>query len=166
MDWNQVFSIVSLCISVLVAFAVIVGTFQQRKHNRLSVKPILHTWIHAEGDTQVQYIIENSGVGPALIETHTILASGKEYEGSRTGLTSFISDTLGVEYALLADDDIVDLHFPFALRAGQKLIMAGLKVPGSQFGAAKSIAEKLRANTEINISYKDIYGKSFQYSVP
>lgn len=100
------------------------------------------------------------------METHNIVASGTKYDGSRAGLTGFVSDTLGVDYLLLAAHDIVDLHFPFALRAGQKLKVATLKVSASEFGKAEDIAEKLRQSAEVDIWYKDIYGKSFRYSFP
>ncbi len=84
MDWQIIIGISSVVIAICAIVVSIWHGVQTRKHNKLSCKPHLTTWVH-RGVDKSYYSVDliNNGLGPALIENFTVKVDGEVIPGER-----------------------------------------------------------------------------------
>ena len=85
--WNtdRILSFTAIFLSLLSLFFFIYEINLTRKHNRLSVMPRLHfdsSFSVQDSIQQYTYLLENRGLGPAIIDSIAIVYQGKHYPGS------------------------------------------------------------------------------------
>lgn len=74
---------VSVLIAVCAFIITVWQTWVTRKHNRLSVKPWLSTWVETNSIPYSYEIrLNNIGIGPAIINSFDIYVDGHKVEGS------------------------------------------------------------------------------------
>lgn len=76
-------AISSAAIAVFAFFTTTWQAITTRKHNRLSVKPMLSTWTTTAPD-RYTFKLSNIGVGPALIKSFHVYVDDKKIDGTGT----------------------------------------------------------------------------------
>ena len=73
MQWQVIIGISSVVIAICAIVVSIWHGVQTRKHNKLSCKPHLTTWMNSDkGKACYSVDLINNGLGPALIEKFTV----------------------------------------------------------------------------------------------
>lgn len=149
----------SIVVASWVGGAVVQNQKDQRHHNRLSVKPLVHLWTHHE-DRSLTVRLENNGVGPAIIRELSIFKKGDESN-------KFIFDDLS-HFLLSFREDIFDivtldqirLAQTYSLPAGKSidLIHIQMKDPYSSH-LIKALFSSLEDNVLMEVIYESIYGE-------
>ena len=92
---ERVSAYVPIFISVLALSVAIYGSYQTRRHNRLSVKPFVHfNTFGAQGDPMIGLVIENTGLGPAVISDFTIFLDKEKLSNVKSEEWKHVSQTL------------------------------------------------------------------------
>jgi hypothetical protein len=81
MSAENIQSLVAVSIGLIALFISIWQGCEQRRHNRLSVKPIL-TFDEISQNRRKSIRMSNDGLGPALIKRFTIIENGKVYDAN------------------------------------------------------------------------------------
>lgn len=71
-DW---IALSAMIVAVLALFVTIWESYQSRKHNRLSVKPLLG--IGVDIHEKLEFTLSNQGIGPAVIKEFSVYFDGK-----------------------------------------------------------------------------------------
>lgn len=147
-------AVVALC----ALFSTIWEAKQAREHNRLSVRPILsleRRRIVSAAGVEMIFILENCGVGPALMKDRYFTVNGERVE----------SDSA---HALL--DSIVGDRFNFFLKhsglpgteapipAGREQVLAHIVFPGASSTTADHYLESIK-HIGLRIKYESLYGE-------
>ncbi|MET0013052.1 MAG: hypothetical protein ABW088_05310 [Sedimenticola sp.] len=159
--WNFIGCYVSEIIA-LCAFGIAVWQgYVIRAHNKISVRPhIIVEPIVQWNEPQVQILLENVGIGPAMIKSYKVLLDGEEVDLSvKTALTNMISalDIPEISYGggkVLSNND--------AIRQGKTetaLSITTKEEYDDKFD--NSGAHKELERVQILIEYESLYGKSF-----
>ena len=80
--WNpdKTVSITAIFVSLLTLCVLVYQTSILREQQRLSVLPYLQMYNQNTGSANYRFMIKNSGIGPAFIESITIKHEGETYE--------------------------------------------------------------------------------------
>ncbi len=141
--------------------------FLTRKHNRLSVKPHITTWID-ESNVNKYYILRcdvmNNGIGSAIIKDYSVF-----YEGNKIGSSQNRKKLeIAIEEKLKTQQDIIrkkvavfGKDFPFP--AGSKQTLFEIQIPThSQFD--KKPYQEFLDKFDADFTYECMYGKKFKHS--
>lgn len=147
----------------IIAFLALAATSWQgwlaRRHNALSVRPVLDSWLDTSEDT-LHFWIQNKGLGSAEIVSFDMELNGKKliHDNLRKVLSNFpykidysphISELNSHGTSYLTKDEKVDL----------------VKIKFENLTDAFEINEYLESIFSLNITYKSLYGKSFEYKI-
>lgn len=173
---SQVFLVVIGGTSIYIARQAATSTHKQaeamEKHNMLSVKPIVTTCVHCT-DEHIEIIIENNGVGPAIITNLDISVFGGIVGSDREAMKKALSSIETEARANLKLHDPTILRGPESLRAGDKLCL--LKILATEYGkdhqSIKGISPELgdridaliQKHLVLHIKYESIYGEEFRF---
>ncbi|GGQ13875.1 hypothetical protein [Shewanella litoralis] len=143
--------------SILIALCALVTTIWQgmitRKHNKLSVRPIISVYVIVSGDNTLGLKIVNQGLGPAIITSAFIKKNGFQFRlDDRKYLSLF--------------PELTDNHFQFGLGG-----MQGSLVPlqphwlistevHNDLNIKKSLVSALN-KIELEFEYESIYRDKF-----
>ncbi len=129
-------SIVEACTIIIAVTAVIVSIWQllhQRRHDEISVQPLLvlrHEW-DEEFYVRTVYI-ENLGLGPAFIDRATVI----QPDGNETELNKTLFIDWNFNYPIVSLDDSLDVSMfystPPALLSGDGLTSGEVISPGEK----------------------------------
>jgi len=70
---------IAIGIAMVALFVSLWQGVEERRHNRLSVKPIL-TFDHYSEDQNRHIIVSNNGLGPAIVQQFTIIDRGQAFD--------------------------------------------------------------------------------------
>ena len=156
-------------ISILIAMIVAVFSGYQalllRKHNRLSVRPHISTWVrHSEigGQHYLRLFLENNGLGTAIIKEFTLKFDGKEL-GANKEIPALVREIR----ALVADkecmnyDNCAILSYGSSLRDGKEIAVVSLTCTPNDKTNMEDF-EAFMDRFEIDVRYKSIYGEVFE----
>lgn len=148
----------------LAALAVAVGSlWLQRRHNRLSVHPLLVTHADASGETRtLTFGVANCGIGPALIRSFTITCAGVPHvhKGDLADYNPFVQQLQGIN----CNRTIGRLGLNTALEQGEnftilKLVIAvGATYPDGTMVTPQNLQSRRFADTNLIIEYESMYG--------
>ena len=134
-----------------------------RQHNRLSVRPIIYTWIRSRGK-EVWVEVENNGIGPAILTDVRIegpnrfaMSVGYEANAQVLGTMGFRNFTTG---KILEQ---TEPGFPFALKPGASLILLRIEGIAWDTDQADSFAANLRAQFSLCVDYESMYGERYKF---
>lgn len=97
MDSETAISLSAAVIALCALFVTIWQGVQNRRHNRLSMRPLLHFDFLAK-DGIVSISLKNTGVGPAVIKKFTVELDGKELYGNEYELLKTIIEEFEIEH--------------------------------------------------------------------
>jgi len=143
--------------SAVIALAALGATIWQgfltRRHNRLSVTPLLKLDRVVAHNKEIAVILKNTGVGPAIIQTYDIKVDGNLIQGRGIARMRAALDSLGLEnYSF-------EIYTPFsdeALAVGESTTLF-ISSPNSTDGERKQIRAVV-PRIQFIIRYKSIYG--------
>lgn len=149
-------SIAILISLISLIFAILEGR-KSRKHNRLSVKPILtFSLFVSKAYDRYSLIIKNNGIGPAQIKTFEMLVDGKTFQG--------LKDQNGIENwedlsSYLKFPDRLDWHYidkEAVIKAGNVVEIVGFKYTTHSAELASRFRQSVR-RLKISVLYTSIY---------
>lgn len=136
----------------------------QREHNRLSVKPAVHSWFHTLSDKNMVILeIKNNGVGPAIIDRLCLvdLKTGAEFPIDQQGLSTLIQSRLGVAQ-LYAIPRVKSIGPQYTLPANESLELCQVEIFPDEQQTIHYYAARLRNRLSFFISYHSIYDEQFE----
>lgn len=152
----------SIVVAIWVGNAVVQSQKDQRQHNRLSVRPILHISVYRDWETTtVKYYIVNHGVGPAVIENIEVASRDGITVGGRTAIYNIL-------HRLIPDwpkyTSVLETSFrgKYSLPAGEELIIAKFKVEeGAPIEKFEHLGSVISKEVICTLRYTNIYGDVF-----
>ena len=162
MDWQIVIGISSTVIALCALWFSLWQGVQARKHNRLSFRPHLDTWIHSNAEKGF-YAVEliNNGIGPAIIEEFSVTVDGKRISGNRAErlekALKIILPNLSYQshQSFLAKD--------YSMAPKERCTIVAIQFAGPQF-PPKDFVEHALNRGDIEISYNSFYEERFHLS--
>lgn len=148
----------SIVVAIWVGDSVVKSRRDQREHNKLSVKPLVHLWTHHE-DRSLTVRLENNGVGPAVIKCITLIKKGDNKNRSPFGdLENFLIDFRGDVFDIVSLNQI-KLADSYSLPAGKAidLVHLTLNEPNKNY-LIKALFQNLESNVLFEVRYESIYG--------
>jgi hypothetical protein len=145
--------------SALAAFlAVVVSTItlgHQRKHDRLTVRPLAYIMV-GDYDDRVYVKVANNGTGPMIIKSITVNDKPRP-------LYQALSDILpeGIYWTNYTAD-----YADRSVRAGGQVVLVDLDsgsnthVSPEKFGEARDLVRRALGNITVRVKYTDIYNKN------
>lgn len=159
--------------SVLVAAVAVWVALRQAKasdrHYRLSVKPRMHSHIHADSGSTLRVSIMNNGLGPADLKCIQYGFRGGQLRlWNQWEFVEFIDKDLGFGIAtfLAEEPEWLDFQFPFAIKPGEKLDIFVIRSKGPAVADMNTLMDLMREKLEILIEYESFYGESFTMREP
>lgn len=170
-DWASVG--VGVASVVIAASAVWIALKQARssdRHNRLSVKPMMHSHVHAHDGMELVVRVMNNGMGPAVIRSVKFgLRDGDELlDWDAWVFREFVDHTLGFGVAtVLADDpDWHEFEYPYAMKAGDSLNLMVMRSGSRDVADMDELRDKIRESLVMVIDYESIYGERYVMREP
>lgn len=135
----------------------------QREHNRLSVRPAVHSWLHHDADRgTLVFYIENNGLGPAEIECVRFFdRNNPSFECDSSSKPAVIS----LVQRVLGDNDfrvdhlginVTSLAKGYTLRVGEKRGL--LELTFKEMSEASRADEALGGLLGCKVEYSSLYG--------
>jgi hypothetical protein len=162
LDWDTVTGISS----VFIALGALIYTIWQGKkaqrHNMLSFRPHLTSWSHRDTDKGV-YAVElmNNGLGPALIESFTVLIDGKVISGKRTEPLEKALKILFPNIAYKSHQEFMAKGYSMSAKEKRSIVVIQFADPNS---VSPEALEHALNRTDLIIKYKSFYEEEFTYS--
>lgn len=141
--------------------------FLTRKHNRLSVKPDVTTWINednADGYYILRCDVKNNGIGPAIIRDYSVFYEGHKIGSNqnRKALEAAIEEKIDAQSGIIRKSVAVfgkDYPFP----AGTEQTLLEIQISNhTQFD--KKPYQDFIDKFDADFTYECIYGKTFTHS--
>lgn len=137
----------------------------QRKHSKLSVTPLLHTWMEDDATTRkIVLYLQNNGIGPAIIKRILFFPDGAtQGHAHPIGELAFLLDKQIPRFFDRCSYRAISLAPAYALSAGAQLTLitfdSNPELPGDE---AERLAVEIRNSLSCFIEYENIYGESFR----
>ncbi len=161
-DWEVLTGVSSVVIALCVLiFTILSGWFTQR-HNKLSVKPHLTTWI-TQRSQQHYYCLElvNNGLGPALITSMEITLDNQVIQGKATEPIDTVIQALFVDAQYKTETSFFDIGYSMPVDERRALVSIQFLEP---FTITPEIFEERMKRCGLYIRYKSFYNDKFSYS--
>ena len=153
---KDVLGLTSILIAVCALILTVIQSIQNRKHNRLSVKPILEV-NHHRLFTERSIVIKNVGLGPAVINKCNLLIDGIERE---------ITENIWDEF--LSTINLPKLKFQFYSIAGHTTFEPG-QMEKLLYINCSSLSNDILDEIDLNlkrisfiIKYRSVYNEKFE----
>jgi len=167
---NYIFNFLGSHWEAIVAIcALFITTWQTtvtRRHNRLSVKPHLVTWVNDHKDDEwftITVELMNNGLGPALINSFKVF-----YEGKEIG-TNENRQALDVKIKSIFEEQkgVLKLHFAilgkdFSFPSAQRKALLSISTP-IHMGFDKIPYQEFVDKFDLEIEYRSMYGNKFTF---
>jgi len=162
MDWQVAIGISSCIIALCALIFTIWQGFQARKHNKLSYKPHLTTWVHSDADKGFYKMdLINNGLGPALIENFVLKVDGKIIPGERTEPIEKALKILFPNHHYAVYKSFVAKGYSMA--AKDKCTIIAIQFTNPPFPTYEFVESTMNRG-DIEISYKSFYNETFRLS--
>jgi hypothetical protein len=162
MDWQVVTGISSSIIALCALIFTIWQGFQVRKHNKLSCRPYLTTWVDSdENKGFYAVVLMNNGLGPALIENFILKVDGKIIPGERAEPIEKALKILFPNHNYNSYHSFVSKGYSMA--AKDKCILVSIQFTNPPFPAREFVEHAINRG-DIEISYKSFYDEVFRLS--
>lgn len=156
-DWAAV------VIALSALFVSLQQGFQQRKHDRLSVKPHLDTFEHSDLTDKVATLtltLSNNGLGPAIIKSHRVVKGHPEDDDyEEVDLRKEMEDALEI----ISIHTINELKDNYAFTAGQSMDYFNLSFQCENNDSLELIIDFIY-QFNIEIEFESLYGQSFTFT--
>jgi len=142
--------------TVIALLALIITIFQlrsARKHNILSVRPLIS--MHVERDDVLKYSFENKGLGPAIVAQATFIIGDNRLDNpTYEQLQSALSLIKGTDFAIFK----YEYHLPVvgaAYKVGEKIDILQFNTIEKERNA--ELYKILEESVEIQLIYQSLY---------
>ena len=171
-DWldkpEMIIAMASAAIAMLTAIFVAYQAYLSRRHNRVSVRPLLslrRNQYRSDADSvlNMEYTLENNGLGPAIIIDYEIffeknlIGSNKNVDDAKKSMVKIIREhfpRIEFQYAIIARN--------FVINNGSYRELLSLR-PEFGHGFKKRDYMEFVEKFRFNINYTSIYGERFHY---
>lgn len=143
--------VIALCALIFTAWQAII----QRKHNKISVKPLLLT--HTDRDkynqaARLQITLTNSGLGPAFVNEFSVLVNGKTCDFEKA-----VEETLGPQ---AKNSTHTVLREGYAMPHNENVVLLAVKFRADNWEEVDAFEAKLDV-FDLIIKYSSAYGEKF-----
>lgn len=156
---NHAAEIIALCALLFTGYS----TYATRRHDRLSVKPHLTTFVHRSqkpGEGFLAISLLNNGLGPALIDSYEILIDGSPLKIKNSNEAEKpLREVLG---SLNFNHSVTVLGKQYSMPANERKDILILQFEAKTNTDFESVEEKLN-RFDLVVKYRSMYGKSFEY---
>jgi hypothetical protein len=160
MDPGDYIALSAAVIALASLYTSVRQTQLTREHNKLSVRPLLMIYRKQFENHPVEYVLENRGLGPAIISKFSVMVDDREVKSANDNVLLCALDILG-----LSRNDVGG-HLP-----GEEMsLVAGQAVSLLKFGRSmedstlyKSLMDKL-PRLKFEITYQSMYDDEFSYT--
>lgn len=159
--------VIAISAVVVALSAFIVSVWQgisSRKHNRLSVKPLVDINLSTGPSGDASVALTNSGVGPALLQSFSVLYQNKKYIFNSTKTHNELFKSIGV--------DLRQVHWSAgrhlkdaALGVGESIIMLNIEDTSQCRVQTEKMYEAIKT-MQFEVEYQSIYGEVYSYTGP
>jgi hypothetical protein len=159
MDTNDIIAISAAIIALASLYVAIQNTRLARKHNRLSVRPFLSIYRKEFRNQPIEYIVENRGIGPAIVKYFCVLVDGNEVLAQDGNCIYAAMDILEINR-----DDVGGHLFSSneVLKAGQDVVVLRLPKSGDNESLQKDLLGKL-SRMKFRILYESMYDEQYEF---
>lgn len=162
MDWQIITALASSTIATCAIFISVWQGIEMRKHNRISVKPHLTTWLnnrHSEG--VYEFYLVNNGIGPAFIQSFTVEINSVQIEGNKTELLHIALKQLfpGSAYAAT----VSHVAKGYAMGAKEEICLINVKFDKDKMPTKEEINDSFN-KADLLITYESAYKESVDLS--
>lgn len=152
LEASEVVALAAVFISILALFATIWQSYATRKHNILSVKPLLDIDRNLSPVEGIKVVLRNNGIGVAIIETLKV-----EYKSITQDFSSEVISTIGAQYSIT----FPAFHASIvgkgtSLRAGDLISLVEFET----YNGDNESVIKLISDLSFIVEYRDIYGNN------
>jgi hypothetical protein len=154
---DNIIPISTIFIALIALFVSISDNVITRRHNQLSVTPILKISIQ-ETNRYYGLVLSNQGYGPALIDSCVILYKGKKMNTSKNVWEEIFS----IEYSREPIDFSIKnnyIYIGYVVRIGEDILIWGASIDELK-GDLKKIEGTL-SNISMKVYYHSIYNQKF-----
>lgn len=162
-------AVASIVVAAWVGHYVVQSQKDQREHNRLSVRPMVHSWFNeSQKDGEISLMIENNGVGPAIIDKLSIvdLTDGSECPIDRRAVTDLVMARLGKRHQWNVRTTIKAPASPYTLATGTSLELVRIVIEDDVEEFFFHYSNNVRRDLSLLITYRSIYGEEFTHWDP
>jgi len=163
MNVVEIFTLITAITGVLIAAIAAYATLQQMKqatlqsretikHNRLSVRPVIDSWMH-ENDNTVHYWIQNKGFGTAKIVSWDFFIEGQA--SSNDDFKADLKSQLNGTNAIYDDAHMTPNSF---IAKDEKITVIKIEFTDS---VDQDLFEKLNKRYVFKINYESLYGDKY-----
>ncbi len=162
MDWDAVTGISSVIIALCALIYTIWQGKKAQRHNMLSFRPHLTSWSHSEADKGI-YAVElmNNGLGPALIESFTVMIDGKAISGEQTEPLEKALKILFPNIEYKSHQEFMAKGYSMPAKEKRSIVIIRFANPNSLNPEA---LEHALNRADLIIKYKSFYEEEFTYS--
>lgn len=160
-------SVSSIVVAAVVGSAVIKSQKEQREHNKLTVRPLIHARIESVNSEGIVYfLLSNHGVGPARINSLKFrLQSGEIYSSERLmDLCLLLVPSLAGRCKF----HTMSMNYPYTVKVGDRIEVLRITIdqPEVNDGLAMRVANSVKNNANCDIYYESLYGEKFSETNP
>lgn len=162
-------AVASIVVAAWVGHHVVQSQKDQREHNRLSVRPMVHSWFNeSQKDGEISLMIENNGVGPAIIDELLIvdLADRSEYPIDRRAITDLVMGRLGKRHQWNVRTAVKAPASPYTLAVGASLELMRIIIEDDVEEFFFHYSNNVRRGLSLLVTYRSIYGEEFTHWDP
>jgi hypothetical protein len=164
---NNVIAGMAMLVALVTGIFTAYQAFLTRKHNRLSVKPHVTTWI-SEDIVEGYYVLRceaiNNGIGPAIIRDYSVFYEGQKIGSSndRKSLENAIEQKIDLQPGIIRKSvTVFGKDFPFPI--GERQTLLEIQTPlHLQFD--KKPYQDFVDKFDADFTYECMYGKKSTHS--
>ncbi|MDD2337727.1 MAG: hypothetical protein PHD01_14285 [Geobacteraceae bacterium] len=159
MEASDCIAISAAVIALASLYVAVEQTRLSRKHNRLSVRPFLSIYRKQFKNHPVEYVLENRGLGPAVIKKFSVLVDNCEVDAANENVLLHALDLLSLSR------DGVGGNLPGKAES----LIAGQSIAILQFGKSKDDPALYQTllnelpRLKFSIQYQSMYEEDFTY---
>lgn len=153
---------IAICAGIVALASFFVAVNQAnlaRRHNRLSVRPLLTIYRREFNNQPIEYILENRGLGPAIVNELSVWVDNKQIESPDGNPMYTALDRLNIPRAGVGGHLVSEGE---AIRANQEIRLLVIPHANDDAVAFEALIDKL-PRLKFKVIYASIYEESLEY---
>lgn len=156
MEWELIVGASGVFVAALAFGITVWHGIQSRKHNKLSVRPLLTSWQYTDNEEkQFKVGFTNCGIGPALIDNFVVRVDGEVISGVP-------SETVEKAVAIVFPDQSYSYEFGFVAKkavvtVNEEVLLMNISFTDSSSPGSEEVFQCFN-RIAIEVIYKSLYG--------
>lgn len=160
MTWEAIAGFSSAVVAFCALGLTVWQAFITRRHNKLSVRPHLTTWIRSDRTNHLYQIdLLNNGIGPAFILSFQICVDGHAIVGERSEPIEKALRVLFSQYQFTSDQSFVGPGYSMAAKESRTLV--AVQFHGDSLPKSEEVDHCIK-RARLRIVYSSIYDERFE----